>query len=147
MRTWLWNRQSLVTEMSEVSGQRFRHSRLDFFPGLSQGEHPLYVGHVSAPTTIVGLLVDHEIVRHRRSSNPVALRIAASVPAGTESEFLLATVTIRRPSGLRHISWEPRLRRRRQLASFKTARTSRNFFATARAAQGSLRKAQAGEAG
>src|SRR3954453_20401173 len=88
MRTWLWNRQSLVTEISEVSGQRFRHSRLDFFPALSQGEHALYVGHVSAPTTIVGLLVDHEIVRHRRSSNPVALRIAASVPAAPESEFM-----------------------------------------------------------
>lgn len=87
--------------------QRLGHARLYLPSRRAEGEYAIYIGRVSTPAAVVGLLVDHEVVPHRRSSNPVALRIAASVPGGTESESLPATVTVRRPSVLRHISCEP----------------------------------------
>src|SRR4051812_31366968 len=84
-----------------------------------------------APGPVLSALVDDEILLHRRSSSPLARRIAASVPAGTVSESLPATVIARVPSGLRHVSWEPVRRARDQPAAISRLRTSRYFFGIA----------------
>src|SRR4051794_36460575 len=98
--------------MLEVRGQGFGHPVLDFLPGSAEREDTFDVGGVRAPTAIVGLFVDHQVLLHRNSSKPVARRIAPRVPAGTVSESLPATVTDRVPSRLSQISCDPVCRTR-----------------------------------
>jgi hypothetical protein len=62
---------------------------------------------VRSPASVLGLLVDDEVVLHRRSFIPVARRIAASVPTGTVSESLPAIVTTREPFSVSHLSCDP----------------------------------------
>ncbi len=52
----------------------------------SHREYALHIRAVGTPATVVGAFVDDEIVLHRRCSNPVARRMAPSVPTGTVSE-------------------------------------------------------------
>src|SRR4051812_7386674 len=84
-----------------------------------------------APRAALSVLVDDQVLRHRRSSRPVARRIAASVPAGTVSESLPATVTTRVPSALRQLSCEPVRRARDQPPASSRLRTSPYFLGIA----------------
>lgn len=84
-----------LAQVSKMRRERFGHARLDFLARLTTCEDPVYVGTVGTPGPVIGLLVDDEVVLQRRSRSPVARRIAASVPTGTVSESLPATVTTR----------------------------------------------------
>src|SRR5688572_8722700 len=77
------------------------------FASFAEREHALHIGAMCTPAAFVRLLIDDEVVLQRRSLSPVARRMAASVPTGTVSESLPATVTIREPSGLSQVSCEP----------------------------------------
>jgi hypothetical protein len=59
------------------------------------------------PTPVLSPFVDDQAILHRRSFTPVARRIAASVPTGTVSESLPATVIALAPSALSHVSCDP----------------------------------------
>src|SRR3954452_13801181 len=81
-----------------------------------------------APAAVLSALVDDEVILHRRSSKPVARRIAESVPAGTVSESFPATVTERVESGDREVSCEPVRRTIDHPEASSRLRTSRYFF-------------------
>ncbi len=101
------NEPARLAQMREMRRERFRHSRLDLVECPPQREGAVHVRTVGAPGTVLSLLVDDEVVLQRKSRSPVARRIAASVPTGTVSESLPATVTTRPPSALSHVSCEP----------------------------------------
>lgn len=113
-----------------MCSQRLSHPDLNLSAARSEREDALDIRRVSAPTAVLGLLIDDEVLLQRRSSKPVTRRIAARVPTGTVSEFLPATVTDRAPSALRHVSWEPDWRTMLQPDERNARRTSRYFFGT-----------------
>lgn len=121
-----------LAQMREMRDERFGHPRLDLVACLPQSESTVHVRTVGAPGTVFGLFVYDEVVRQRKSRSPVVRRIAASVPRGTVSESLPATVTSRMPSALSHVSCEPVCRTLIQPSARNALRTSLNFFATAR---------------
>jgi len=100
----LRNRLATFPEVVEVGRQRLDHASLDLLACAPERVDALDIRGVRAPTAVFGLLVDDEVVLHRSSSSPVVRRIAASVPTGTVSESLPATVTTREPSALAQIS-------------------------------------------
>ena len=122
----------LITQVRQVGGQCLGHTDLGLLARRPQREHAFHVRAVRAPAAVFSAFVDDEIVLHRRCSNPVARRIAPSVPTGTVSESLPATVIDVAPSGLRQVSCEPACRTFVHSASDSARRTSRNFFATRR---------------
>jgi hypothetical protein len=103
----LRDRRPVLTEVLQMCGECFGHAPLDLFAALSQREHAFDVWGVCSPATILSTLIYDEIVLHRSCSKPVARRIADSVPTGTVSESLPATVTERVPSALSQVSCEP----------------------------------------
>src|SRR3954469_2461864 len=113
--------------------QRLGHPRLDLLARLTESEHAFDIGAVGAPCAVLGTFVDDEVVVHRSSSIPVARRIAASVPTGTVSESLPATVTTRVPSALSQVSCDPAWRTFTQPSAPNAFRTSLNFLAHAEA--------------
>ena len=126
------NGPTRLAQVSEMRRERFGHARLDFLARLTKCEDPVYVGTVGTPGPVIGLLVDDEVVLQRRSRSPVARRIAASVPTGTVSESLPATVTTRVPSALSQISSEPVWSALTHPSARNVLRTSLNFLATTR---------------
>ena len=89
-----------LAQIRELRDERFGHPSLDLVACLPQSESTVHVRTVGTPGTVFGLLVYDEVVPQRKSRSPVARRMAASVPTGTVSESLPATVTTRMPSTL-----------------------------------------------
>jgi hypothetical protein len=96
--------------------------------GWSRGQQTGKVGQVGAPPTVLCLLIDHDVLAHRRVSWPLARRMLPRVPTGTVSLSSPATTMRSGRSGCAHTSWEPRWRTSVRPALSRTVLTSLYLF-------------------
>jgi SAM-dependent methyltransferase len=89
-------RLAALSKILRVRRERLLDALSNLGSRSAERDNARQIGHVRTPATVFGLLVDHEILVHRRCSDPLARLMLPSVPTGTVSLSFPAT-TIRSP--------------------------------------------------
>src|SRR5258706_10484891 len=126
--SWCRNRDAALAHRRQVSLDCLGDEHLGFFARLGHGDASGKIGYRRAPGCS-SLLEDHGVANAHRDSNPASFITPLSVPSGTSSPGLPATVTSRTFVACLKMRWLPVVRMCRQPFDSSNLIKSRTFTA------------------